>query len=146
MCVFIYRTPSPLNPHCTILKSFVSQCFERCHDYHHNFSTTVYCNPYTSNCHIIQCLSDYCSSPSPPPLPPSQCWSGDGYNLWMLPTNSGSGLLPPATPLKPDQSDSSSDSDYPTTPSQLHRGRHGNNVLVMRFVKNTVVNNPTIVS
>ena len=59
-----------------------------------------------------------------------QCWSGDGYHLWMLPEDQNS---PPGGGEHAEGS-----------PGVV--GNAGTDILVMRFVKNSIVNNPTIVS
>lgn len=110
-------TPSPLNPHCTILESM--------------------------------------------------CWSSDGYHLWMLPTEASwlksrdsEGDLQPVfaggskrSSLSGTETDSSARSSQGEEPTKRRLGSAGSHrngfqgdgkatVMVMRFLKNSIVNNP----
>ena len=86
-----------------------------------------------------------------PSLPPSlflstmyyvyvtmQCWSPDGYHLWMLPVNARTKAIAEAE-----------GSQGHTTPVRKAGGHPLGNkeqILVMRFLKNAIINNPIIVS
>ena len=76
-----------------------------------------------------------------PPSSSLQTWAPDGYHLWMLPVDARAKLA----------SETSADSRGQMTPLYKLgvRGHHYGNqeqVLVMRFLKNSVVANPIIVS
>ena len=60
-----------------------------------------------------------------------QCWSSDGYHLWMLPMPSGEKA-----------------GHVPHTPGDQRPSGEGGrqHVLVMEFMRNSIVSNPVVVS
>lgn len=68
---------------------------------------------------------------------PFQCWSSDGYHLWMLPSSRD-------RPTSSNQGRSSSESSEAGGGAGGVAGR--NQVLVMRFMRNSLVTNPVVVS
>ena len=79
-----------------------------------------------------------------------QCWSSDTYHLWMLPTtisrqNAGWALFR----RESSSSDREVDNPSSTDENKGHDGGHSDRncyLLVMRFMKNSIVDNPIIVS
>ena len=86
-----------------------------------------------------------------------QCWSSDGYHLWMLPIDAMAQRLRERQAASESTASGSKRSsvsgseveerDREETMNSSSAGCHGENgrVLVMRFLKNSIVNNPIVV-
>ena len=89
-----------------------------------------------------------------------QCWSSDTYHLWMLPStisrqNAGWALFRKESSSSEREGDTSSSTDgkrgqdgssNESRESDGSRGDRKCDLLVMRFMKNSIVDNPIIVS
>ena len=91
-----------------------------------------------------------------------QCWSSDTYHLWMLPTTISQQKAGWAL-FRKESSSSEREADNPSAADGRRgqgakessneskepdgcRGSRSSDVLVMRFMKNSIVDNPVIVS
>ena len=76
----------------------------------------------------------------------SQCWSNDGYQLWILPR--GEQLLNRTSSFqqKEGKQDSHEEEEEMEKKNPHHVMIAGSHVIVIQFVKSAFINNPVIVS
>ena len=76
-----------------------------------------------------------------------QCWSSDGYHLWMLRRASNGSHNPDHMTQEEDDHTCSTNNEDSRPPTSISNKKDSNmEILVMQFLKNSIVNNPIIVS